>query len=200
MITHRAAARRGAAPAVASGLLLLGACVAAAPVTDAGGPETGAPLVEAGRDWLEVRFPPAPLDSVGCDRVLTTPDGRRRRLFQWHVAARFPDSRHPQNHFAAVYVDFLLPVAAELTAARLDSALAAQRPVVDEMRGEPPMPRDSTVPARAWVRREGDRVRLRMEGAQAVGAFMRTGADSADVGWCRLGEPERTARVPIRRR
>jgi hypothetical protein len=141
-----------------------------------------------------------PLDAVGCDRVLTTPDGRRRRLFQWHVAAQFPDSRYPQNHLAAVYVDFLLPVAAELTAARLDSALAAQRPVVDELRGEPPMPRDSTVPTRAWARREGDRVRLRVEGEPAVRAFLRTGADSADVGWCRRGEPARTERVAIRRR
>ena len=198
MTTPRVAAGRAAVAAAAC--LLLGGCVAATPSTDAGAPDAGGALVEAGRDWLEVRFPPVPLDSVGCDRVLTTPDGRRRRLFQWHVAAPFPDSRYPRNHVAAVHVDFLLPVGAELTAARLDSALAAQRPVVDELRGDPPMPGDSTVPTRAWARRDGDRVRLRVEGEAAVNAFLRTGADSADVGWCRLGAAERTARVAIRRR
>ena len=115
------------------------------------------------------------------------------------MTADFPDSRYPDNHFMGVYVFFGLPDSVPLTAARLDSALAAVQLTVDEFRWDPPRTAARVVPSRAWARREGDRLLLRVEGREAIRAFLRAQTHSVDVGWCQRNEYLTATRVPLAR-
>jgi hypothetical protein len=155
--------------------------------------------VRMGRSWIEVQFPALELAQTGCESTRALPTGEIVRWYQWHVAADFPDQAYPNNHFLSLYVLFELPDAVPLTEARLDSALASARITLDEARGEPPLAGTSTRPRSAHARREGKRVRLRVEDGAATRAFRATRADSVSVGWCERGQIVSALTVPLKR-
>jgi hypothetical protein len=144
--------------------------------------------VVVSRDRLDVRFPAIALGNTGCMETNKLPSGATGRWYEWQATADFPDRKYPNNHFMSVLLFFGLPEDTPLTAARLDSAIAATPITVDEAQGEPPMTARQWKPARAWARREGGRLHLHVEGSDAVHAFLSTGADSASVLWCQRDE------------
>jgi hypothetical protein len=101
------------------------------------------------------------------------------------------------DHFNTLFILFELPERVPLTDARLDSALAAANIRVTEDRGEPPMPFNFVTPRRAWARREGRSVHIRIEGADAVEALLRPRRDSIDISWCQRDD---SVHVPRRTR
>jgi len=140
------------------------------------------------RDKLDVRFPAIALGNSGCMETNRRPSGGTDRWYEWQATADFPDREYPNNHFMSVLLFFGLPEDAPLTAARLDSAIAATPITVDEARGEPPSTARQWKPVHAWARREGNRLRLHVEGRDAVRAFLSTGTDSVSVLWCQRDE------------
>jgi hypothetical protein len=152
-----------------------------------------------GADWLDVHFPSLPLANTGCGNVDVMPDGKRVRWYQWHVTAQFPEARYPNNHFMAVYVFFGLPDTVALTDRRLDSALAATSITVDEAIGEPAIGGSKLKPERAWARREPGGLHLRVEGRDAVTAFLRARTDSVAIGWCQRDDQLSFVNVPLKK-
>ena len=134
---------------------------------------------------IEIRFPEMPLALIGCPY----PDSLRgvpERGYQWQVTNQFSadSSARGTSHFMFAGAYFRLPTSLELTAERLDSALAAAEITVDEAGGEPPMRINSMTPARASLRRVAGRVVLSIEDPAAVRAFRRTGGSQASIFWC----------------
>ena len=141
--------------------------------------------VTVGRDWAEVVFPPLDLRRTGCPQVIDyLPQGPVRR-YGWGTQTRFADATGQVDHFTTLFLLFQLPAQVPITDARLDSALAAADLRVEESRGEPPMPIAVVKPRKAWARREGRSVRIRIEGEEAVQALLKPRSDSIDIDWCR---------------
>ena len=141
--------------------------------------------VTVGRDWAELLFPPLELSNTGCSYVVTNPYSNERvRRYGWGSQTRFDDATARVDHFNTLFVLFELPEHVPITDARLDSALAAADIKVSEDRGEPPLPINVVAPRRAWARREGRSVRIRIEGDEALQALLRPRRDSIDVSWC----------------
>jgi hypothetical protein len=151
-----------------------------------------------GPDWAELLFPPVELSNTGCAHTNAFPPHREpMRGYYWGAQTRFVDAfTGPTDHYTALGVGFALPDRVPITDARLDSALAVADLRVTEDKGEPPGPIDIVTPRRAWARREGRRVRIRIEGKEAVAALLRPRGDSIDLRWCRREEayvfPSRT--------
>jgi hypothetical protein len=143
-----------------------------------------------GPDWAELVFPPLELSNTGCFRADSFPPySEPMRAYGWGAQTRFVDAfTGPTDHFTTLGVGFLLPARAPLTDARLDSALAVADLRVMEHKGEPPGPIDIVTPQRAWARRDGRRVRIRIERKEAVAALMRPRGDSIDLRWCRRND------------
>jgi hypothetical protein len=139
-----------------------------------------------GPDWLELVFPPLELSNTGCARVLDfPPHPEPMRSYYWGAQTRFVDAfTGPSDHYTTLGVGFVLPDRVPITDARLDSALAVADLRVMEDKGEPPGPISIVTPRRAWARREGRQVRIRIEGKEAVAALLRPRSDSIDVRWC----------------
>jgi hypothetical protein len=158
-------------------------------------PDGGASV---GPDWAELVFPPLALSNTGCARPYSSPpEHEPMRIYYWGAQTRFLDAfTGPTDHFTTLDVRFELPARVPITDARLDSALAVANLDVLESSGEPPMPMNRVRPERAWARREGRSVRIRIEGRKAVEALLRPRADSIDLDWCRRQD---TAYVPARR-
>lgn len=140
-----------------------------------------------GPDWAELVFPPLELSNTGCFRADSFPPHREpMRAYGWGAQTRFVDAfTGPTDHYTTLGAGFLLPARVPLTDALLDSALAVADLRVMEDKGEPPGPIDIVTPQRAWARREGRRVRIRIEGKEAVAALLRPRGDSIDLNWCR---------------
>jgi hypothetical protein len=108
------------------------------------------------------------------------------RAYYWGAQTRFVDAfTGPTDHYTTLGVGFELPDRVAITDARLDSALAVADLRIMEDKGEPPGPINIVTPRRAWARREGRQVRIRIEGMEAVAALMRPRGDSIDLNWCR---------------
>lgn len=153
--------------------------------------------VTVGRDWAELAFPPLELSNTGCAYTYSNTPGDTVRRYGWGVQSRFADATARDDHFIDLFVLFELPAKVPITDARLDSAFAAAHISVNESRGEPPMAFRAAIPRRAWVRREGRSVRLRIEGEEAVQMLLRPRSDSIDISWCRRDDttyafPQRT--------
>jgi hypothetical protein len=155
--------------------------------------------VTLGRSWIEARFPALELAQMGCESTRALPSGETVRWYQWYVAADYPDASYPKNHFQALYVIVELPDDVQLTAARLDSALATARITVDEASGEPAIGGTSVRPRLARAQLDGGRVSLRVEDLAAARAFRATRADSVSVGWCQRGEVVSALTVLLKR-
>jgi hypothetical protein len=140
-----------------------------------------------GPDWAELVFPPLALSNTGCARAYASlPTQEPMRVYYWGAQTRFIDAfTAPTDHFTTLDVRFELPARVPITDARLDSALAAADLDVLEFSGEPPMVRHRVKPERAWARREGRSVRIRIEGKEAVAALLRPRGDSIDINACR---------------
>lgn len=140
---------------------------------------------------LEFEFPGIEADNVGCAAVDSVPRFRSRQYY-WLATAQYPNSNYPNNHFQQVAVRFTLGSEVLPTRPRLDSALAAQRVVVREAAGEPPMDVRRVVSndARAVLTQKvlaGEtlfHVRLIVEDPAAVKAFLSPTADSVSLSWC----------------
>jgi hypothetical protein len=99
----------------------------------------------------------------------------------------------------SVLATFRLRGGTPLTETRLDSALARAEFKVSENpqgagRWEHPPVRN------AWVRREGERVHLRVEDDSAVAAFLQPKSDWGAVVWCQRDAAHGIIVVPIDRR
>lgn len=140
---------------------------------------------------LVFEFPAIDPDNVGCAGVDSLPLPARRRYY-WIATADYPGADYQRNHFQQVALDFTLAPAVAPTRARLDSAFAAQRVQVAEAAGEPPMLVHTVRPERARAILEPTvtagksewRVRVVVEGRDAVQAFLASGAASVSLGWC----------------
>ena len=122
----------------------------------------------------------------GARAYALSPQQEPRRVYYWGSQTRFVDAfTGPTDHFTSLVARFELPDRVPITDARLDSALAAADLRVVESKGEPPFASEIVTPRRAQARREGRRVRIRIEGKEAVAALLRPRGDSIDVNWCR---------------
>lgn len=156
--------------------------------------------VASGRDWLDAWFPAIALDNTGCTGTDRLPGGEVRRWYQWQVTSDFGDQQYANNHFMSAILFFGLTESAPLTDARLDSAIAATPITVGEAMGEPALTRRKWSPKRAWARRENGRLHLRVEGKEAVRAFLRTRADSVTVLWCQRDDIVSAIQTRLQRR
>ena len=155
--------------------------------------------VAVGRDRIDVRFPAIALANTGCPYPRPLADGTTERWYEWQAVADFPDRTSSNNHFMTVALVFALHDGTPLTAARLDSAISATRVTVEEARGEPALTTRQWPVARAWARRESGRVRLHVEGADAVRAYLGAGSDSVSVLWCQRDEQLSFIKTRLRR-
>jgi hypothetical protein len=149
--------------------------------------------IEVGDGVLDVRFPPIPLSDLGCRDGSPTDSVH----FAWGTFQNFADAQPPHGHNMAITAWFRLPGAPPLTEARLDSALARARIELFEL---PRGTSEQAPPMRnAWVRREGDRIHLRVENDSVVAAFMTARADWGAVQWCASDATGGIIAVPIDR-
>ena len=153
---------------------------------------------------LVFEFPAIEPDNVGCAGVDSLPLPAHRRYY-WLATADYPGAHYPRNHFQQVALDFTLAPEVAPTRARLDSAFAAQRVQVAEAAGEPPMSVHTASPERARAILEPIvtagkcewRVRVVVEGRDAVQAFLASGADSVSLGWCQRDQWLTYLSVPL---
>jgi hypothetical protein len=143
-----------------------------------------------GPDWAELVFPPLELSNTGCARTNSYPPRQEpMRTYYWGSQTRFVDAfTGPSDHYTTLLVAFELPDRVPITDARLDSALAVADLRIMEDKGEPPGPISIVTPQRAWARREGRQVRIRIEGKEAVAALLRPGGDSIFLNWCQRND------------
>ena len=146
------------------------------------------PSVVATPNRIEVAIPLASLDSTGCGEPDSPASGNRKLRLFWLVSSHFKGATYPDNHFMQFGVHFYLPESSSpLSAVRLDSALRAQTVSVSEAAGEPPMGVTSFRSTSAGARLVNGEVRLFVEGAEAVSAFLSARMDSTNVAWCAKG-------------
>jgi hypothetical protein len=114
----------------------------------------------------------------------------------WAVFRNFTDSHPPHGHNMYVQASFRLAGDVPLTVARLDSALLTAQISVFENAGYAPV-KAAYSPAHAWVRRDGDHIRLHVEDESAISDILRAQDDKAGVTWCQRDAPHGIAVVPI---
>jgi hypothetical protein len=141
----------------------------------------------ASANRLSIRFPSLALENAGC-AYTDTAEGVVRRNYQWHATSQFPGVANGSNHFMGIYIYFKLPESAPLTGERLDSALTSLTLRVDEAGGEPPMNMRSVHPRSARASWNGRQVVLRLDDPAAIEAFLSTGNEIIDLGWCQRDE------------
>ena len=159
-------------------------------------PRSAVASIAVGDGWLDVRFPPLALSELGC-RGSSPGDTIQ---FTWGVFQNFADAQPPHGHNMTLIAWFRLPSAPPLTEAHLDSALAlAKFELFEHPRAFAPDERELKM-RNAWVRREGDRIHLRVENDSVVAAFMRPRADRGILQWCQRDDAEHAiVAVPIDR-
>ena len=161
---------------------------------------------------LDIDYPVIAANNVGCAKVDSIEVEPTRRYY-WLATAGYPGSRYPDNHFIQVALDFTLSPAALPTRAKLDSAFKAGGVVVREAAGEPPFIGRTVRPERATVILSPEllpdsaggerawRLRVSIEGAEAIGAMLEAKADSLSLGWCQRDQwLTTTITVPLERR
>jgi hypothetical protein len=154
-------------------------------------PERASALL--GPDWLDLRFPPVDGQLLGC-RVDSS---QRTHSVFWSAAIGFADAERWGGHSVQITTEIVVPESIALTVARIDSALAARRPTLDEVVGESPTLIERTMPARSRVRLEHGALHLRLEGEAIARALLRPKSDTLRLLWCRLDRPIAYSRVPL---
>jgi hypothetical protein len=149
---------------------------------------------------LDVLFPPLELKSLGCFYGQPLLDDGPSRRYVWSVVSRFVISAPGDDHFMRILVSFDLPKEVELTPARLDSALATLLIDVEENVAEPLRTTRRIAPTRASATLDSGRLKVHLEGEQAVQAFLSARSDSLSLGWCQRGGARPNITIPIERR
>jgi len=148
--------------------------------------------IDVGDGWLDVRFPMIPLSELGCR-------GADSISLTWGAFQNFADTPLAHDHSMALIAWFRLPSAPDLTESLLDSGLARAEFQIFK-RFSRFGPREEGPPVRnAWLVRDGDHIRLRVENDSVVAAFMKPRANWGVVHWCQRDVAHGFVTVPIDR-